>query len=840
MLITSPYYIVRKANKNTAYNGIEMDFLALLKKSKKNELLKQDLERKVKEKLYELYAASSYNNKESLNLKRKIDKISDHNIQQFINIDPNDLEYISWLKKLITVKSNSNFAELVEKNFEEHLEKNRWATLESIESDKNFKNGILLSNGDILRNVNKYVTKNNSKKSRMTQQSIKNYYNRMNWKPSPFSSFNHIEIHSKSKITPPSSGKNVIYTEFNETFYKMIELQLIKYKELDDFKFVTLNTSLKKKDSKYTYINISMEPEYMYYYEKISNIKVNTIFDKIFKMIDSKIMKYKNFEKELKNICGDKYKEVLNFLNNKNIIYLDFQIDELSYNKFEELNEILEQAIKKSGSLKLRTINKKINMINKYINVINEDPLSNEISLIDSIINETRDIFHELSLSHHVSNIKRRNIIYQNAIFNHLLPYSNDLSISNKLIKLVHNLYRLFDDNIIEKVYQIDHYNKNYSDQELVPIKDFYTSFSSSYNNENWNNIKESNLLLKIKNLRLEFFEYLSKKDMSSDIIIDQKWLEEFVNKFPSILFNWEAFSFYLQEGNKSNTYILNDIGPGYGRHILRYSRNLDNSSLKDFQRVYENNMKYISKIKDRKIIDINTTLALNINLKGFKSSYAIDYPTINKAENYELSNLYVCKNGSKLNICDDSGTLLDVNPTGFLFPALAPELYKFLSGFSYSNGVDIDIWERYSLYYNQEKSYFPNLCIGNLIINRETYKIKASNLNINSKKNDGLSMYDFYKKINRIIGTYKFFAKFSSDIDALLNSSVSPKDWMSIIKNTKLRKPQYYNISNVLDYKNITNIISKTSPDSYLFLQKPNPSNSNIEEYLYEFTEMR
>ena len=262
MLITSPYYIVRKANKNTAYDGIEIDFLAIFKKWEKNELLKQDLERKVKEKLYELYAASSYNNKEVLNLKRKIDKISDHNIQQFINIDPSDSEYISWLKKLITVKSNNNFSELVEKNFEEHLEKNRCATLVSIETDPNFNNGILLSNGDILRNANKYVTKNNSKKSRMTQQSIKNYYNRMNWKPSPFSSFNHIEIHSKSKMKS-SSGENVIYTEFNETFYKMIELQLINYEELDDFKFVTLNTSLKKEDAKYTYINISMEPEYM-------------------------------------------------------------------------------------------------------------------------------------------------------------------------------------------------------------------------------------------------------------------------------------------------------------------------------------------------------------------------------------------------------------------------------------------------------------------------------------------------------------------------------------------------------------------------------------------------
>ncbi|MGX0083945.1 hypothetical protein V6C56_11770 (plasmid) [Staphylococcus capitis subsp. urealyticus] len=839
MLITSPYYIVRKANKNTEYDSIEMNFTSILKKYEKNRKIKEKLEKKVNEKLYELYAESSYNKKEILKIKRKLDKISTHNIQQFININPNDLDYINSLKQLVNAKVNSNFTDLLENKLDEHLEENRHATLSSLETDPNFKNGVLLSNGDILRNVNKYVTKNNSKKSRMTQQSIKNYYNRMNWKPSPFSSFNYIEIHSKSK-SKSNKEENVLYTEFNETFYKMIEMQLIKHDELDDFKFVTLNTSLKKEKEKYTYINISMKAEYMYYHEKISNIRVNTIFDEIIRILDCKIVRYKDFEKKLKDICGAKYKEILSFLDEKNIIYFNFKIDELSYNKFEELNKILEQAIKKSNSLKLSTVKNHITMINKQINIINQDPLNNKISLIDNIIKETSNIFHELNLSHYIPNIKRRNIIYQNSVCSSLLPFSNVPLVSNEIIKLVHKLYRLFDDNIIEKVFQMEHYNKKYSQETFVPIKDFYTSFNSAYNSENWNAIKENKLLLEIKKLRLEFFEYLSKKNMSSDIEINQKWLKEFVNRFPPILSNWESFSFYLQEGNKINTYILNDIGPGYGRHILRYSRNLNDISLKEFQKSYEKHIEYISKMKNRKITDINTTLALNINLKGFKSPCSIDYPTDNTVENYELRNLYVCRKGSKLNICDDTGTVLDINPTGFLFPALAPELYKFLSGFSYSNGIDIDIWERYSLYYNQEKIHFPNIYIGNLIISRETYKIKVSKLNINTEKNDSLSMYEFYKKLNLITGNDKFFAKFSSDIDALLNNSVSPKDWMTIIKNTKLRKPQYYNVSNMLDYKNISNILSKTNPDSYLFLQKPNPSSGETEEYLYEFTEMR
>ncbi|WP_251352562.1 hypothetical protein, partial [Staphylococcus aureus] len=64
----------------------------------------------------------------------------------------------------------------------------------------------------------------------------------------------------------------------------------------------------------------------------------------------------------------------------------------------------------------------------------------------------------------------------------------------------------------------MEHYNKKYSQETFVPIKDFYTSFNSAYNSENWNAIKENKLLLEIKKLRLEFFEYLSKKNMSSDI----------------------------------------------------------------------------------------------------------------------------------------------------------------------------------------------------------------------------------------------------------------------------------------------------------------------------------
>ncbi|MBY7665198.1 lantibiotic dehydratase [Staphylococcus agnetis] len=839
MLITSPYYIIRKANNNTEYDDIEIDFASILKKYEKNRLIKEKLEKKATQKLYELYTESLYSKKEILKMKRKIHKISTENIQQFININPDDLEYINLLKELLNAKLNSNFDKLLENKLDEHMEENRYATLSSLETDQNFKNGILLSNGDILRNVNKYVTKNNSKKSRMTQQSIKNYYNRMNWKPSPFSSFNYIEIHAAEK-SKYNKRKNLLYTEFNETFYKMIELQLIKHNELDDFKFVTLNTSLKKENKKYTYINISMEPEYMYYHEEISNIRVNAIFDEIIRILDCNIMRYKDFEKKLKEICGDKYREVLAFLDKKNIIYLNLQIDELSYNKLEKLNKILEYSTKKTNNKKLEKIKSYIDIINNKIKKINQNPLNNEISTIDDIIKETKNIFYELNLSRHTHDIKRRNIVYQNSICNDLLPFNKVPLISNEIIKLVHKLYRLFDDNIIEKVFQMEHYNKNYSQETFVPIKDFYTSFNRTYNSENWNNIKGNKLLIEIKKLRLEFFEYLSKKDMSSDIMIDQKWLNEFVNRFPSILSNWESFSFYLQEGNKLNTYILNDIGPGYGRHILRYSRNLNDISLKDFQKIYEKHIECISKMKNKKITDINTTLALNINLKGFKSSCSINYPTDNTEENYELRNLYVCKKGNKLNICDDAGTILDINPTGFLFPALAPELYKFLSGFSYSNGIDIDIWERYSLYYNQEEIYFPDLYVGNLIISRETYKIKISKLNINTKKNDILSMYECYKKINAITGNNKFFAKFSSDIDALLNHSVSPKDWMTIIKKNKLRKPQYYNITNMLDYKNISNILSKTNHDSYLFLQKPNPNSNEIEEYLYEFTEMR
>ncbi|UCJ76616.1 hypothetical protein KU497_14725 (plasmid) [Staphylococcus aureus] len=159
MLITSPYYIVRKANKNTEYDSIEMNFTSILKKYEKNRKIKEKLEKKVNEKLYELYAESSYNKKEILKIKRKLDKISTHNIQQFININPNDLDYINSLKQLVNAKVNSNFTDLLENKLDEHLEENRHATLSSLETDPNFKNGVLLSNGDILRNVNKYVTK---------------------------------------------------------------------------------------------------------------------------------------------------------------------------------------------------------------------------------------------------------------------------------------------------------------------------------------------------------------------------------------------------------------------------------------------------------------------------------------------------------------------------------------------------------------------------------------------------------------------------------------------------------------------------------------------------------
>ena len=58
----------------------------------------------------------------------------------------------------------------------------------------------------------------------------------------------------------------------------------------------------------------------------------------------------------------------------------------------------------------------------------------------------------------------------------------------------------------------------------------------------------------------------------------------------------------------------------------------------------------------------------------------------------------------------------------------------------------------------------------------------------------------------------------------------------MTEIANKKLRKPQFYDLDNYIDYKNLMSMIK--SHDSVITIQETLPDGNDITEYLVEFAD--
>nr|WP_172686360.1 hypothetical protein [Macrococcus caseolyticus] len=776
------------------------------------------------------------NRKYIIDLKRNIDKISYEKLDKYkqININhPNYQQYIEDLHDILEYR-NFDFSKEYKIILDKHLQDNREAVLQSFECEY-FKNGVAMSNRNILKNYYKYVVNNNNKKSRMTQQSIKNYYNRMNLKPSPFSTFTTIEINIEDYIVSDNKHSYEVYSEYNETYYKIIELSLLELDALDNIKKIKLNSSISKTKDNYHYINVEMTPKYMYYKEKEMILKENITINECIHIIKKECFNYSKSMKSIEKNLGSKGVNTFLYLLKNNFLYLSFGIDDYEKDKINKLSDMIKTT--QTQDLTIIKVIQNLDKLSHLLNQINNKPFTYKEALVENIYLHTIDLLNLIGKQDIINTIESGSIIYQNNIDTQITFPKEKLEVSFETVDIIHSIFRLFDDNIIEKIFMKKFFEKNYNN--TVKFKDFSKHFNSVYNEKNWEMIKKTTELQTIKKLREEFFTYIKNKKINSkDINLDTQWLKKFISTFPDYLDCWESFSMYFQYNKEDNYYILNDIGPGMGRHILRYTRNLDNKNLKFFTDTYKKNISEIENSKKKKYADISSTLSLNINLKSCSLNTQINYPTNNNKNNYNISDLFVTQKNGVLILVDEKGTEIDVTPTGFLFPALAPETYKMLCRFSFSNGVQVNLWDRYSSFIDCNEEHFPNIFINNVLIEREVFNEKASDLQL-LLENNTYEMMDLNEYLSNKIGIkepLEFFSKFTYDIDALINENIIPEDWIKLIKNSKLRKPQYYNLNNYLDFKNFSNIIKSVDSEQYVKIQKVNPRLNDSNEYIYDF----
>lgn len=197
--------------------------------------------------------------------------------------------------------------------------------------------------------------------------------------------------------------------------------------------------------------------------------------------------------------------------------------------------------------------------------------------------------------------------------------------------------------------------------------------------------------------------------------------------------------------------------------------------------------------------------------------------------------------NTIKLCVSNENGKRIEITPIGFIFSRVAPGYYRFLSAFSNSQGAEISFWDRFHSYCGEEgKSVcYPRIILDNdIMVDCRTWKIPCNVL----KNTDRLESESYLKLLDAFIREgnipKKLFAKVSVDIDGILVKNRDIKNWMKEITNKKLRKPQFYDLDNYIDFKNLLRMINNC--DSEITIQEVFPDGEEITEYLAEFIDIK
>ena len=122
------------------------------------------------------------------------------------------------------------------------------------------------------------------------------------------------------------------------------------------------------------------------------------------------------------------------------------------------------------------------------------------------------------------------------------------------------------------------------------------------------------------------------------------------------------------------------------------------------------------------------------------------------------------------------------------------------------------------------------------MILERKTWKIPCDLLRNEERleTDEYIKLINYFEKTNNI--PKRFFAKVSVDIDGILVKNRDIKDWMTQISNKRLRKPQFFDLNNYIDFKNFLRMVNGC--DDIITISEALPDKTGIEEYLIEIRE--
>ncbi|MEK5295756.1 lantibiotic dehydratase [Bacillus sp. FSL R5-0659] len=830
----APHFLVRIAGKDIE-SITNMKFSDTISNFKNQNNLFIKIKEQSSKLTNELYYFVKNNNevidtKKLLNLKRDIFNLRPEKIEKYDLKDVSS-EIVQDINKWLELMNRYNLGKKkLKDDFDSELIKKR-TLFKKIINDDSFIKAIQLSNVHLYDRLLKYLELDDkelkiSKKNRHAELSLVNYLNRMILKPTPFSSFTGLGygFFEEKEQTSIKLDLNHInsYVNLNLVYLKTIERKLLGIKQVKKNAFISINNTIKKQQE-IERINFFVRGKdgtaKAFSNENFISIKDNKIVDHIIKLLkDRKKMKVNKMISSIRENINYKGEilELILYLESIGLVDIHLGLGEQEYDYLNGLVEVLKPIDNKL----VQDCLKHLKEISKILSKFSKSNHKERRIYLNEISKQLKKIYMLLELElYHDS---KTSLVFEDVYYN-----GTDLKLNMgewqeniKDLAMVGKLMPLFDDNILEKISMGIIFEELYSKDDRVDFLEFYQNYKKYENYQDvWRKVKQSEIYREIKILREEFYNYLKEaiKESKETITIDHSWVKKFTHKFPKIIKNIN-YSIYFQIAHCGNKKLLviNKLGPGHGKHFSRYCNLFEKNSNSDFVNSIKSNYKNISN-HDKILVDLNAVMGLNINTHPPLLDNEITYPGCYPNEG--INQIYL----SDIEIFYDEKTeriqlfskrykkIIELVPLGFLFPMLAPPLYKVLSSFTQTNGIEYSFWNKFINENSKEVERLPRLMLGSIVLDRKTWKMPSNIINdqfSEDKTKSFLNIYQLFmsKKIPKHV-----FLRVANTVDAFSENDILEKDlnsWIDEIKKTRYRKPQFLDSENYFHTEALKKII--------------------------------
>lgn len=834
----------------------ELDFYSMFKtleyrkKYKQKELELQLLENELTEKLYLFIQQISDQDikKVCINIKRDIHNRRTRKVKKYELLQLLPSEIGSLINEWIDMQNNMQLEkEKLNIIFKNEIRCIRKKIKSFCTVNNEFIEGLLVANFDLYNRMLEYTKQEEitSRKLKNTEISLTNYISRMAYKPSPFASFAGVSYGSTGTMN--HYNDNFILKESircNISLLKYIENKILQTEEGFINSYFSINSTLISQNGKAYLINRNIEClELTREFENINVFDMGIVVEHIVSLYSKKtIYTYKE-------ICCSFFEKWNT--SKPNVLKIIKQLVDvgLLQNYLVTPNQdyyYLNRLYKVTKCMQSKVARECHSIFRELLEIQNKNSLSlKQMIKIREITDRVWNVFS-------IEGMQKYTPVFEDMAFQNV-----DLTIEEKAILNNNNTFSeiklfmsVFDDSILQKIALQLIYEEEKG--EYISIFDFYKKYCQEDKLELWRKIKSTNLYHNIHQLRQEIYDYLFQlieSGQKEEVSIDQSWMKNLIDRIPKELLNESQYSMYVQpiHENDKVSFIINKMGPGMYRHFSRYLNLFQDYNMGGLKRYIEKQYQEFEKKNSVILMDINAIFGLNINVHTNVLKSEFTYPrscpnvgvrqirlndiVVHRNLNDNLIGLYEKKSDKRIEIV----------PLGFLFSMIAPQMYSFLSLFSRANGVEYSFWSKVICEQKGKTniSILPRLSYKNIIIDRKTWCVKAGEFNNIDSMEDFFTNLDVlrHRGINNEV-----FVKASSVLDSFEEEYVVSdfEKWMTEVKNTKLRKPQYINFKSFFHQKAFIKIISQCEHNVMLQEVLPNINNTfckgrRIMEFLIE-----